>query len=132
MLYPRHDFPFGHLGNPQAVAYVLRDREVGKKCVVLKHRVDAAAIGREMIEAFSSHQYLAGSDGFKAGDDAQQSGLAGAALAEDGEELALGDIERNAAKHRGFSERLGEVADGEQDAGRSGISSRTRLGIRQT
>lgn len=65
-----------------------------------------------MIEALSSHQDFAGVDGFKAGDDAQESCFAGAALAEDGEEFAFGDIEGDAAKDRGFSERLGEVADG--------------------
>ena len=43
----RLNFGFRQLGDAQAIAHVVLDRQVGEKRVVLKDGVDAAAIGRE-------------------------------------------------------------------------------------
>src|SRR6476620_3698240 len=56
----------------QAIGDVFADVQVRKERVLLKHRVDAAAVGRKPIEARAVHPDFAGSRLFETGDEAEQ------------------------------------------------------------
>src|SRR5262249_4081332 len=64
----------------------------------------------------------AGGDGFEAGKDAQQRGLAASARADDHEELAVGDVDRDAVDRDELPEHLAQIADAD------GRPHRQRLG----
>src|SRR5215469_9657747 len=53
----------------------------------------------------------AGGDGFEAGKDAQQRGLAASARTDDHKELAGGDVNRDAVDRDELPERLAQIAD---------------------
>jgi hypothetical protein len=56
---------------------------------------------------------VAGTCRFEPGDDAQQRGLAAAARADEGDELAMGDVGIDIAQHLEVAEALAECPDGE-------------------
>ena len=85
-----------------------------KQSVVLKNRVDAAPVRRQVIETLTPHENLAGSRGLKTGDDTEQRSLARTAFAQNGEEFSLGDFQGNIAQYRVFPERFRDIADVEQ------------------
>ena len=85
--------------------------------VVLEHRVDIAAIGREAIQRSSLHGQCAAVGSLEASDDPQQCRLAGPAFTEDGQELSVRDIERNIFKHSCAAEALTDSGDGEKWVG---------------
>ncbi len=63
---------------------------------MLEDRVDAAAIGRKFVETLAGHPDLTRIGPLETSENPQQSGFAGAALAQNGEKLAFGHIERDA------------------------------------
>ena len=81
---------------------------------MLENGVDAAPVGRKVVEALAAHQNFAGTGAFESGDDAQQRGFARTALAQDGEKFSLGNLQGNVAQDGRLPERLGDIADGEQ------------------
>jgi hypothetical protein len=70
--------------------------------------VAAGAAHRAAVE-----QDVAGTCRFQPGDDAQQRGLAAAARADEGDELAMGDVGIDIAQHLEVAEALAECPDGE-------------------
>src|SRR5439155_11373513 len=118
------DLFFRQLGHPQAITDVLFHREVRKQGIVLKDRVHTAAIWRQRIEPLTAHKDLTGIGALESADDAQQSGLSRSALAEDSEEFAFGNIERDVAQDRRGSERFRNFVDAEEGGDRSDCSWR--------
>src|SRR5579863_5111762 len=108
------DFRFRPFRNAQAVSNVLFDREMGKKRVVLKDGVDAAAIGWQLIEALAGHPNFAGGCGFKSGNDAEKSGLARSTLAQDREKFPFSNVKGDIAQDYIAAERFSNVADAEE------------------
>ena len=74
-----------------SVLDVLRHRHVRKQRVLLEHRVDVPAAGRQPGDVHAAEPDDAGGGLFEAGDHAQHGGLARPGRAEDGEELAVVD-----------------------------------------
>ncbi len=88
----------------EAEGDVLAHVEVREEGVLLEDHADAAALGRQM-EATAGDAHAADFDAaaverFEAGDQAQERGLAAAAGAEQGEQLALGQRQRYAVDGR--------------------------------
>jgi len=108
--------------HPQSVRDVVPHRQVRKQRVTLEHGVDPSAVRRQQVEPVVAHPDFARGRRFKAGHQAQKRGLSRAALAQHGEEFALGYLQRNIAQHVGFAETLRNGADGEQDGGAGGRS----------
>ena len=80
----------------EAVGDVLADRHMRKERVVLEHRVDVALVGRHAFGGLAEDLDVALVGLLEAGDQAQAGGLARARRPEHGEELAFGDVERDA------------------------------------
>jgi hypothetical protein len=73
---------------------VVADGEVGEEGVVLKDGADAAFEGPESGEGAAVEEDVAARGDFEAGDEAEGGGLAATGGAEEGEELAFADGER--------------------------------------
>src|SRR6266478_6244903 len=71
----------------------------------------AAFVRREGVEAFVAHPDFAGGGLFETSDESEKSRLAGAALAEKGEEFAEGDLQRNILEDLGRAETFCDAAD---------------------
>src|SRR5262245_38280738 len=101
----------------EAVGGVVPHRQPGEDGVALEdHRIHRALRTRRLdLDG-------AGGDGFEAGKDAQQRGLAASARADDHEELARGDVDGDAVDRDELPERLAEIADAD------GRSRRQRFG----
>jgi hypothetical protein len=65
---------------------------VGEERVALEHGVDAAAVGRDVVDPLAVDEHVPARGGLEAGDEAEDGGLAAARRAEDGQELAALDI----------------------------------------
>ena len=86
----------GHTLDPETIGDVLADRHVRKQRVVLEHRVDVALVGRHAFGGFAEDLDMTLVRLLEAGNETQAGRLARARGAEHGEELALGDVERDA------------------------------------
>src|ERR1700681_4264337 len=95
-----------------------------KKRVVLEHGVDEAFVRGHGVEAFAAHPDFAGGRLFKSGDQPQQGGLARAALAEQGEELARRDLQGKALQYFNTAKALGDGAHFEQGLTDSSVPRR--------
>src|SRR5580658_3135743 len=81
---------------------------------MLKHGIDAASVRRQQIEPFAFHQDLARSSALETCDDTQQRRLTRTAFSENGQKLAFRNLQRDVPKDRILSERLGNLANGQQ------------------
>ncbi len=79
--------------------------------VILEDGVHAACIGRERVETLVAHPDFAGGGLFETGDQAEKRGLAGTACAEQREEFAGGDLQRNIFEDLGGAETFRHAAD---------------------
>ena len=94
----------------QAVLDVLADRHMGKQGVVLEDRGAVAVRGRHgQHVAAGDPQRLGLARLLQARDDAQQRGLARAALPEDGQELALAGDDRDLVEGDHLVEAMGHA-----------------------
>ena len=93
----RRALPLGGLHAPHAQREldVLADGHVPEQRVVLEHQPDAALPRRHMRDITAMQRDAAMIDARQAGDGAQQRALAAAAGAEQHEELAFADFERD-------------------------------------
>jgi hypothetical protein len=120
------NFRAGKFCHSQSVADILFDGKMRKERVALKDGIHAAAERRELIQPLAAHEYFAAVGGFESRNDAQQSGFAGSALAQNGEEFALGYLQGNIFQDRVVAERFRDVANVQQGASplvRSGARS---------
>src|SRR5215467_5762203 len=78
---------------------------------MLEDGVYPAAVRRLLIEPFTFHPQLARSRIFEARDDSQERCFARSALAENGEELCLGNLQGNIAENRIAAKILGDAAN---------------------
>src|SRR5580704_9453278 len=108
------DFIFWHTLYTQTVRDVIPHVEVREQRVVLKHRIYTALVGRQRVQPRTRHPDFAGCWLFETGDKAEKSGFAGAAFAEQGEEFAGGDVQRNVFQNVAGAEALGYCAHFEQ------------------
>jgi hypothetical protein len=84
-----------HAAHLQRELDVLGHRHVAEQRVVLEHEADAALARRHVGDVAAAEQDAAVLDVGQAGEGAQQRALAAAAGAEQHEELARGDVERD-------------------------------------
>jgi hypothetical protein len=80
-------------------------REEGER---LEHHAGRAPVGRHLVDALAAQQDLAAARLFQAGQHAHQGRLAGARRPDDGEELALFDVEVDLLYRREAAEVLGQ------------------------
>ena len=112
---PRGHLCAGTTAHAQAVGHVVKDAHVGKKRVALEDGMDGTAMGRHGIEALVLEQYVAGGRLFKTRQNAQQRGLAGAALAQQSKKLALLYVERNGCEHGVLAEAFAYALQAQKD-----------------
>ena len=93
----------------KAEGNVFKDGEMREERVALEDGVDVALVGGEEGDIFTLQLNEAARWLFEAADHAQGCGLAAAGWAEEGEELAVGDIKRDAVHCGLISEHLGHV-----------------------
>src|SRR5262249_14165677 len=100
-----------------AVGGVVPHRHPGEDGVALEdHRIHRALrIRRRDLDR-------AGGDGIEAGKNAQQRGLAASARADDHEELAVGDVDRDATDRDELPERLAQIAEADGRPTRHGLA----------
>src|ERR1044072_164229 len=98
----------GHAGYPQPVGDVLADAHVGEQGVVLEDRVDRAVVGRHAPNILATELDRAAARCLEAGDHAQRRRLARAGRPQQGEELALGDLEVDSGNRDHLAVVLGE------------------------
>jgi hypothetical protein len=111
------------------VGHVVLHAQMREERVMLKHRVDPAPVSRQGVEAFSAHPEFAGSGLFESGDQPQQGGFAGAALAKKRKEFARGNIQRNFLEYFAWPKTLGHRANfKERCASNTRILHRDRAG----
>ena len=96
----------GRLATFKSVTDVFLDGQKWKQGIVLKHGVDAAPVGREVVEPVAAHDYFSRVCALESCDDSQQRRFAGAAFAENGEEFAFRDLQGDIAKHCGWPNDL--------------------------
>ena len=84
-----------------------------KQRVGLEHHVDRALVGRNARHVLPVQHDAALGRILKPGEHAQQRGLAAAGCAEQGEEFALVDVERQIIDGGEVAENLGDVLDGD-------------------
>src|SRR5256714_7938456 len=115
LAHARHPFLRRPAAHPQAVGDVLGHRHVGKERVVLEDHADAALGGRHARHVPALDQDLAGGRQREAGDEPEDRRLAGAARAQQRQELAVvhGEVHAFHGFHRavGLREFLELQAD---------------------
>jgi len=95
--HPLADLGGRHASRLQAVGDVAGDGVVGENRVVLEHHAGVAPVRRQPVDARRTEMNAAGIELAESRDHAQKRGLAAPGGTEQGEELAVGDIERDAA-----------------------------------
>ena len=102
----RHPLPADlrvHSAHFEREGQVLPHRQVREEGVVLEHHPDAAFTRRQIADRAAADPDGAGGWRFEPGQHHQASGLAGPRGSEQGEELALPDLEVEPGHHRGHS-----------------------------
>ena len=116
LLHPRRDLGPGHPVLAEAEGDVAGNGHVGKERVRLEHHVDRPPIGRQRGEVHAVEQEGAGVRRLEARENAKQRGLAAARRAEQGEELALLDVERDIVDRDNATEALADALDAKKHA----------------
>src|SRR5678815_2998682 len=134
LAHARVDLGLGALADAQRERDVLVDVEVAKQRVVLEHQADVALARRLRREVHAVEQRAAAVGALEAGQDAQQRGLARPRRAEQGDQPAARDLERDLVERIERSESLGETANFDHGAStRRAITRRaTRLASAST
>ena len=101
----------GPLGDDQAEGDVVADGHVGEEGVALEDGVDLALVGGQFGDVPAVQEDPAGVGPLEAGGDPQHGRLAAAARAEEGEELALLDLEADVVDGLDGAEPLGDPAE---------------------
>ena len=104
---------------------VLADGPVRKQRQRLEHHAGRPLVGRHVVDALAAQQDVAGGRRLHAGQHAQQRRLAAARRADDGEELAFGDVEVDAVDGGEGAESLAQRL--ERENGRAFARSRRYL-----
>ena len=92
-----------NLARLETVGDIIAHTQVREDGVVLEHHADVALVSGHVVDALVAEIEVAALDGVKARYHAQKRGLAAAGRAEQREEFALADVQRNAVE-------CGEVA----------------------
>jgi hypothetical protein len=79
--------------------------------IVLEHHGDVAILGRDVIDDAVADRDLAAGDFLQPRDHAQESRLAAAGRTNEGDELAVADVDGNAMDHFLLSVSLPDIAD---------------------
>ena len=108
---PRHALGTAHAPDAQRELDVVRDAHVAEERVVLEYEADAAVAGRNAGDVAPVQRYAPVVDLDEPGDGAQQRALAAAARAEQNEELALLDLERDVVDDRMRLIPLGDLVE---------------------
>ena len=90
-------------------AHILGHRHMRVERVGLEHHGDAAIRSRHRIHGLAADQQLTGGDLLQPGDHAQQGGLAAAGWADENDQLAVLDGERDVADGLDPAEGFGDV-----------------------
>ena len=77
----------------------MRDGEVGKKRIGLKHHTNIALVRLQTDDLFAVNANIANGRSLKSGDHAKHSGLAAAGGAKQRDEFALVDVETEILDH---------------------------------
>lgn len=85
--------------------------------VVLEDSIDGAAIGRKGVKTRAAHPDFAAGRLLETGDEPEERGLSRTAFAEEREEFAGGNFERDTVENGTLAETLGDVADLEKRRG---------------
>ena len=106
LFHPGIDLRLGQAILLEAEGDVLGHRHVGEQGIGLEHHVDGAFIGRHVgnVDAVEEQPSFRGS--LEPGQHPQQGGLAGAGPTQQGEDLALVDVERHVVDRQRFVELL--------------------------
>ena len=110
------DLPGGHFPGLQAVGHVFPDGEVGENRVVLEHHADVPLVGGHVVDPLVTKVEVTALDGVEAGDHPQQRGFAAAGGAEEREEFALLNVQRNAVQRGKVAVALHGVLDNDSIA----------------
>ena len=110
-IHPLADHGLVRLAQPQAEAHVLAHRHVRVEGVVLKHHGDVAGLRRHVVHHLIADRDLAVVDVLEAGDHPEQRRLAAARRADQDQELAVLDVDRDAVDHSRIVEGLVDLAD---------------------
>ena len=113
--------PLGLRGAPhcERETDVLANTEVRIERVVLEDHRDVAVLGRQVVDAHAVDLDVPRAGLLEPGDAAERGGLAASRRAEEHEELAGRDVERERVERRGVRpEPLGELAEGDGGHGR--------------
>lgn len=104
----------GDAAHAQRKSHIVGDRHVREERIVLKDHADIALVRRQVVDRAFAEADLAACRVLEAGDHHQRRRLAGAGGAEEGDELAGLDVERNVVgSHMPAVIGLGDVAKGE-------------------
>ncbi len=133
----QHRFHAGlHFGLGQAVAAqaegdVVEHREVRKERVALEHHVHRPLVGRQLGQVAAVERDRSGGRRLEAGEHAQQRRLAAAGGAEQGEHLALGDVDRDVVDGTVAVEVLDDVRDAKESVVGHALGRRKRAILQQ-
>ncbi len=109
------------LACPQPVGDVVADVKVGEHRIVLEHHAGVAPVRRQGVDALVAEQDAAAVECAEPRHHAQQRSLAAAGRAEQGEELAVADRERDVVDRAHGAERARDALDRDRGHGlRSG------------
>ena len=117
------DLGAGQAGVLETEGEVLAHGHVRVEGVGLEDHREAAVGGADLGDVRAVDGDGAGGRAVEAGDEAEQGGLAAAGGADEDDELAVGDLERDVADDLGGAEGSGDVAEG--DAGHQRRAART-------
>ena len=121
--HPGAAFLRRHAAHLEAELDVPAHAEVGEECEALPHHGRVALPGLALVDPLAAEPHLALARLLEAGDHAQRRGLAAARRPHERDELALGDLQLDAAHRLHLAEALGQPVEDQQ-----GIShSRTPL-----
>ena len=111
LLHAAVDLLLVHLARLEAVGHVLLDGQVRKDRVILEHHADVALVRGHIVDAVFAKVEIAALDGVKAGDHAQQRGLAAAGRSQQGEELALFNVQGHTVQRGKIAVALDSIFD---------------------
>ncbi len=123
-LHARVDVGRRHPADPEPVGHVLAHRHVRVERVVLEHHRDVAVLRLEPVDDARADRDLAGRDRLEPGNHPQERRLAATRRTDDHDELAVGDVGRDAVDHLELAVLLADVA--ERYAGHLSISPSRR------
>lgn len=115
-----------HAAALQRIGDVLADGHVGKKGQRLEHHAERALVGRRFVDARAAQQDLPARRAVHAHEHSDESGLPRAGRPDDGEELALGDLEIHALHRDEAVEDPVHVAEFKNGLRHAPVSRRSR------